>query len=49
MGIFAQQQGTTPRVPLLDLKLQYQEIETEVMQAIRKVCTSQAFILGGPC
>jgi len=46
MGIFAQQRSTTPRVPLLDLKLQYQEIETEVMQAIREVCTSQAFILG---
>ncbi len=46
MGIFAQQRSTTPRVPLLDLKLQYQEIETEVMQAIHEVCAGQAFILG---
>ena len=46
MSISAQQQSTTLAVPLLDLKLQYQEIEAEVMEAIREVCASQAFILG---
>jgi dTDP-4-amino-4,6-dideoxygalactose transaminase len=34
------------KVPLLDLKLQYQEIEAEIMAAIRQVCTRQNFILG---
>jgi dTDP-4-amino-4,6-dideoxygalactose transaminase len=33
-------------VPLLDLKAQYREIETEVGEAIRDVCASQHFILG---
>ena len=33
-------------IPLLDLKSQYAEIEDEIMQAIREVCTSQRFILG---
>lgn len=33
-------------VPLLDLKAQYREIETEVMEAITRVCKSQHFILG---
>jgi dTDP-4-amino-4,6-dideoxygalactose transaminase len=33
-------------IPLLDLKAQYQEIETEIMEAIREVCASQQFILG---
>ena len=46
MSISAQQQSITPVVPLLDLRLQYREIEAEVMQAIREVCASQAFILG---
>jgi len=34
MRIVAQQQSITPLVPLLDLKLQYQEIEAEVMMAL---------------
>ena len=34
MRIVAQQQSNTPLVPLLDLKLQYQEIEAEVMMAL---------------
>ncbi len=46
MRSVAQKESITPRVPLLDLKLQYQEIEAEVMMAIREVCASQEFILG---
>jgi dTDP-4-amino-4,6-dideoxygalactose transaminase len=34
------------RVPLLDLKAQYQPIRTEIMAAIESVCDEQAFILG---
>ncbi|MBI3607446.1 MAG: DegT/DnrJ/EryC1/StrS family aminotransferase [Nitrospirae bacterium] len=34
------------RVPLLDLKLQYQKIKPDVLQAIHQVCEDQAFILG---
>jgi dTDP-4-amino-4,6-dideoxygalactose transaminase len=34
------------QVPLLDLKLQYQPLKTEILAAIEKVCASQAFILG---
>ena len=33
-------------VPLLDLKAQYRELETETLEAIRQVCASQQFILG---
>jgi dTDP-4-amino-4,6-dideoxygalactose transaminase len=33
-------------VPLLDLKAQYAQIRTEVMQVIEEVCASQRFILG---
>jgi dTDP-4-amino-4,6-dideoxygalactose transaminase len=33
-------------VPLLDLKAQYEQIETEIMDALREVCASQRFILG---
>ena len=33
-------------VPLLDLKAQYAQIESEVMDALREVCASQRFILG---
>jgi len=33
-------------VPLLDLKAQYRELETEIMEAMREVCVSQHFILG---
>ena len=34
------------QVPLLDLKLQYQPLKTEILSVIEKVCASQAFILG---
>lgn len=34
------------RVPLLDLKLQYQKIKPDVLQVIHQVCEEQAFILG---
>lgn len=34
------------QVPLLDLKPQYQPLEAEILEAIRKVCASQGFILG---
>lgn len=34
------------RVPLLDLRLQYQKIKPEVLQVIHEVCEDQAFILG---
>jgi len=34
------------RVPLLDLKLQYQKIKPEILQVIHQVCEDQAFILG---
>jgi dTDP-4-amino-4,6-dideoxygalactose transaminase len=34
------------RVPLLDLTAQYSQIESEVTQAIQRVCREQRFILG---
>ena len=34
------------QVPLLDLKLQYQPLKTEILAVIEKVCASQGFILG---
>jgi dTDP-4-amino-4,6-dideoxygalactose transaminase len=34
------------RVPLLDLKPQYQPLAAEIQEAIGRVCASQAFILG---
>ena len=34
------------QVSLLDLKPQYQSLEQEILEAIRKVCASQGFILG---
>jgi dTDP-4-amino-4,6-dideoxygalactose transaminase len=34
------------RVPLLDLKPQYQPLAAEIQEAIARVCASQAFILG---
>jgi dTDP-4-amino-4,6-dideoxygalactose transaminase len=37
--------GITP-VPLLDLNRQYQEIRTDVLSAIERVCSSQQFVLG---
>jgi len=40
------QQAPSMQVPLLDLKLQYQPLESEILAAIEKVCASQAFILG---
>src|SRR5579862_2605691 len=33
-------------VPLLDLKAQYREIRTEIMQVVEAVCAGQQFILG---
>jgi dTDP-4-amino-4,6-dideoxygalactose transaminase len=33
-------------VPLLDLRRQYQQIRTEVLAAIERVCASQSYILG---
>ncbi|MFQ6023074.1 MAG: DegT/DnrJ/EryC1/StrS family aminotransferase [Acidiferrobacterales bacterium] len=33
-------------VPLLDLKAQYRQIETEISEALRELCASQQFILG---
>jgi dTDP-4-amino-4,6-dideoxygalactose transaminase len=33
-------------VPLLDLKAQYRELESEIMEALRQVCADQHFILG---
>lgn len=35
-----------PRIPLLDLKAQYRQIEAEVSEALLTVCASQRFILG---
>lgn len=37
---------TPMQVPLLDLKLQYGPLATEIQAAIEKVCASQGFILG---
>jgi dTDP-4-amino-4,6-dideoxygalactose transaminase len=34
------------KVPLLDLKLQYQPLAADIQQAIERVCASQHFILG---
>ncbi|HKZ73112.1 MAG TPA: DegT/DnrJ/EryC1/StrS family aminotransferase [Steroidobacteraceae bacterium] len=34
------------QVPLLDLKPQYNALKAEILQAIERVCASQAFILG---
>lgn len=34
------------QVPLLDLKLQYQGLKSQIQSAIEKVCASQHFILG---
>src|SRR4029453_16151799 len=34
------------RVPLLDLKVQYAALRTEIREAIDRVCDSQHFILG---
>ena len=33
-------------IPLLDLRRQYQQIRTEVLAAIERVCASQSYILG---
>jgi len=40
------QPAPTTQVPLLDLKLQYQPLKSEILAAIEKICASQAFILG---
>jgi dTDP-4-amino-4,6-dideoxygalactose transaminase len=34
------------QVPLLDLKLQYRDLKSQIQSAIEKVCASQHFILG---
>ncbi|MEW6683459.1 MAG: DegT/DnrJ/EryC1/StrS family aminotransferase [Nitrospirota bacterium] len=34
------------RVPLLDLKLQYQKLKPDVLQVIHQVCEEQGFVLG---
>jgi dTDP-4-amino-4,6-dideoxygalactose transaminase len=34
------------RVPLLDLKLQYQKLKPDVLQVIQQVCEEQGFVLG---
>src|SRR5208283_6214624 len=38
--------GDVMRVPLLDLKPQYEPLAAEIQAAIARVCASQAFILG---
>jgi dTDP-4-amino-4,6-dideoxygalactose transaminase len=46
MSAIKPQPAPAMQVPLLDLKLQYQPLRTEIQSAIEKVCASQAFILG---
>ena len=46
MGLSKLQAAPGMQVPLLDLKPQYQELKSEILAAIEKVCASQAFILG---
>jgi dTDP-4-amino-4,6-dideoxygalactose transaminase len=46
MSISNSQPAASMQVPLLDLKLQYQPLQTEIQAAIAKICASQAFILG---
>ena len=40
------QPAPTMQVPLLDLKLQYRDLKSQIQSAIEKVCASQHFILG---
>jgi len=40
------QPARTMQVPLLDLKLQYRDLKSQIQSAIEKVCASQHFILG---
>jgi dTDP-4-amino-4,6-dideoxygalactose transaminase len=40
------QPAATMQVPLLDLKLQYRDLKSQIQAAIEKVCASQHFILG---
>jgi dTDP-4-amino-4,6-dideoxygalactose transaminase len=40
------QPAQTMQVPLLDLKLQYRDLKSQIQAAIEKVCASQHFILG---
>jgi dTDP-4-amino-4,6-dideoxygalactose transaminase len=40
------QPAPSTQVPLLDLKLQYQPLKSEILAAIEKVCATQGFILG---
>jgi dTDP-4-amino-4,6-dideoxygalactose transaminase len=41
-----QELNEPPRVPLLDLKSQYRQIDAEIMEALREICAEQNFILG---
>jgi len=46
MSVSNPQTAPAMQVPLLDLKLQYQPLESEILAAIEKVCATQGFILG---
>jgi len=46
MALAEREQRSKMEVPLLDLRLQYQALRTEIEAAIQEVCASQAFILG---
>ena len=46
MPLSLSQSSPAMQVPLLDLKLQYRELKSEILAAIEKVCASQHFILG---
>jgi dTDP-4-amino-4,6-dideoxygalactose transaminase len=46
MPLSLTQPSPAMQVPLLDLKLQYRELKSEIQAAIEKVCASQHFILG---
>src|SRR3984957_5378254 len=46
MPLSLSQTSPAMQVPLLDLKLQYRELKSEIQAAIEKVCASQHFILG---
>ena len=46
MATVVKKQSERFTIPLLDLKAQYRELETEILDAMREVCASQQFILG---
>jgi dTDP-4-amino-4,6-dideoxygalactose transaminase len=41
-----QEVNQSATVPLLDLKSQYRQIESEILEALQEVCAEQNFILG---